>query len=188
LIPLIRANLIETDTIIADAKSGVSGAGRSATLTTHICQTTESFKAYKVGAHRHTPEMEEKLSQAAQSNIRLTFVPHLLPMSRGMETTIYTRPKANVTAEDIRACFEKFYEGRPFVRILRKGKTPDTLHVRGTNFCDIGFSLDAKRGTLILLSVIDNLVKGAAGQAVQNMNLMLGFEESAGLLSMPYPI
>lgn len=188
LIPLLKAKLIEPAALIADAKSGVSGAGRGATLTTHICQVTESFKAYKVGVHRHTPEMEEKLSQAAQSELKLTFVPHLLPMSRGMQATVYARPKAGVSDQDIKTCFNDYYAGRPFVRVLKNGVFPDTLHVRGTNFCDIAFRLDGKRGALILLSAIDNLVKGAAGQAVQNMNIMLGFDETAGLLAMPYPV
>lgn len=188
VIPLLKSGLIEPDGIVADAKSGVSGAGRSATLTTHICQVTESFKAYKVGVHRHTPEMEENLSKAAGTGVQLTFVPHLLPMSRGMESTIYARPKPNVTSKDIRACLEEFYQERRFVRILKDGAAPDTLNVRGTNFCDIGFYLDAGRRQLILLSAIDNLVKGAAGQAVQNANLMLGLNETQGLLAPPFPI
>jgi len=188
LIPLLKEGLIEPGGIIADAKSGVSGAGRAATLTTHICQVVESFKAYKVTSHRHTSEMEENLSKAANNDVKLTFVPHLLPMSRGMESTIYTRPKAGISSDDIRSCLEDFYNKRHFIRILQNGDIPDTLNVRGTNFCDIGFHLDLQRGVLIILSVIDNLVKGAAGQAVQNMNLMLGFEESVGLMAMPFPI
>jgi N-acetyl-gamma-glutamyl-phosphate reductase len=188
LMPLLMRGLIKSNGIIADAKSGVSGAGRTASLTTHICQVTESFKAYKVGTHRHTSEMEENLSKAAGSEVKLTFVPHLLPMSRGMETTIYARPKADIRLKDIRNCLEDFYQKRYFVRILKDGVIPDTLNVRGTNFCDIGFHLDLNKGCLTLLAVIDNLVKGAAGQAVQNMNLMLGFEESTGLTAIPFPI
>jgi N-acetyl-gamma-glutamyl-phosphate reductase len=188
LIPLLMRGMIKPNGIIADAKSGVSGAGRTASLTTHICQVTESFKAYKVGTHRHTSEMEENLSKAAGSEVKLTFVPHLLPMSRGMEATIYTRPKAGITLKDIRNCLEDFYRERYFIRILKDGAIPDTLNVRGTNFCDIGFHLDLTRGCLTLLAVIDNLVKGAAGQAVQNMNLMLGFEESTGLTAIPFPM
>ena len=188
LIPLLMRGMIEVNGIIADAKSGVSGAGRTATQTTHICQVTESFKAYKVGTHRHTSEMEENLSKAAGSEVKLTFVPHLLPMSRGMETTIYACPKAGITLNDIKYCLEDFYQKRYFIRILKDGAVPDTLNVRGTNFCDIGFHLDRTRGCLTLFSAIDNLVKGAAGQAVQNMNLMLGFEESTGLTAIPYPI
>ena len=188
LIPLLKEGLIKPDGIIADAKSGVSGAGRAATLTTHICQVVESFKAYKVASHRHTSEMEENLSKAAKNDVKLTFVPHLLPMSRGMEATIYSRLKAGISPDDIRSCLENFYKKRRFIRILQDSVVPDTLNVRGTNFCDIGFHLDLSRGTLIILSAIDNLVKGAAGQAVQNMNLMLGFEESVGLTSMPFSI
>ncbi len=188
LIPLLKSGLILTESIVADAKSGVSGAGRTATLNTHICQVTESFKAYKVGGHRHTPEMEEQLSFAAKDDVKLTFVPHLLPMSRGMLSTIYARIKPGTTARDIRTCLESFYHGRQFVRVLSQAQLPDTLHVRGTNYCDIGFQIDPNRHTLILLSAIDNLGKGAAGQAVQNMNLMLGFEETDGLISIPYPI
>ncbi len=187
LIPLVRANLIDTDSIIADAKSGVSGAGRGATLTTHYCQVNESFKAYKVGGHRHSPEMAAILAEQAGSPVDLTFVPHLVPMSRGMATTIYTRIRDGVGGDDIEQCWRQFYKDRPFVRIC--GSTaPDSLNVKGTNCCDIGFHLDAAKGQLIAMSAIDNLVKGAAGQAVQNMNLMMGFNEAAGLMTSPYPI
>ncbi len=187
LIPLIRSDLIETDGLIADAKSGVSGAGRGATLTTHFCQVNESFKAYKVTGHRHAPEMEAILGEQAGRDVDLTFVPHLVPLTRGMETTIYTRAKSGVTAADIESCFEQFYHGRPFVRLC--GSRPaDTLHVKGTNCCDIGFVLHPKDNRLILMSAIDNLVKGAAGQAVQNMNLMMGLDEAAGLQPTPFPI
>jgi N-acetyl-gamma-glutamyl-phosphate reductase len=188
LVPLLKANLIESDGLVADSKSGVSGAGRSASLTTHFCQVSESFKAYKVGSHRHAPEMEEILSQQAGKPILLTFVPHLVPMSRGMQTTLYATLKSGIDEDQIRRCLRSFYRGRPFVRICAEGRIPDTLHVRGTNFCDIGFKVDARNRRLILLSVIDNLVKGAAGQAVQNMNLMLGIDETAGLLRVPYPL
>jgi N-acetyl-gamma-glutamyl-phosphate reductase len=187
LIPLIRDNLIETQRIIVDAKSGVSGAGRGATLTTHHCQVNESFKAYKVGSHRHTPEMEAILEESAGRPVPLTFVPHLVPMTRGMEATIYAQTKKGVTGRDVEACFLKFYKDRPFVRFC--GSRPaDSLHVKGTNCCDIGFVLDGERQSLILMSAIDNLVKGAAGQAVQNMNIMLGLDETRGLLTPPYPI
>jgi N-acetyl-gamma-glutamyl-phosphate reductase len=187
LIPLIQADLIETDAIIADAKSGVSGAGRGATLTTHYCQVNESFKAYKVGGHRHTPEIEAVLTEQAGHPVGLTFVPHLVPMSRGMATTIYTRIRDGVGGEDIDSCWRDFYKDRPFVRCIDHG-APDSLNVKGTNCCDIGFYLDGPKRRLILMSVIDNLVKGAAGQAVQNMNLMAGLDETAGLMHAPYPI
>lgn len=187
LVPLMLAELIETDTLIADAKSGVSGAGRGAALATHFCQVNESFKAYKVGAHRHTPEMEAILSETAGKPVQLTFVPHLVPLSRGMETTLYTKVKKGVTSKDIEGCFQQYYQGRPFVRICGD-QPPDTLQVKGTNCCDIGFVLDSHHRQLILMSVIDNLVKGAAGQAVQNMNLMMGLDEAVGLNTTPYPI
>ena len=187
LVPLIQADLIDTRRLIADAKSGVSGAGREATLATHFCQVNESFKAYKVGVHRHTPEMAAILSEHAGKSVDLTFVPHLVPLTRGMETTIYASPRQGVSARDIEACLRNYYQGRPFVRIC--GQTPpDTLNVKGTNCCDIGAVLDGNSGLLVLMSAIDNLVKGAAGQAVQNMNIMMGLEETAGLKPSPYPI
>jgi N-acetyl-gamma-glutamyl-phosphate reductase len=187
LIPLLKAGLIRPEGLIADSKSGVSGAGRSPSLSTHFCQVTESFKAYKVAGHRHTPEMEAILSEQVGREIKLTFVPHLIPMSRGMESTVYASVTDGVTQEDILNCLQSFYEKRPFVR-LRGITPPDTFHVRGTNFIDIGARVDPHNGHLVLMSAIDNLVKGAAGQAVQNMNIMLGLEETAGLWQVPYPI
>jgi N-acetyl-gamma-glutamyl-phosphate reductase len=187
LVPLVKNRLIDPATIIADAKSGVSGAGRGASLTTHFCQVSESFKAYKVAAHRHNPEMEEVLSDQAGGEVRITFVPHLVPMSRGMQTTQYASLNDGVGEGDLRACLEDYYAASPFVRLLPAGQAADSAGVRGTNFCDIGLVVDRHTGRVILLSAIDNLVKGAAGQAVQNMNLMLGLEETAGLLSVPFP-
>ncbi len=187
LVPLIRADLIDSSLLIADAKSGVSGAGREAVLATHFCQANESFKAYKVGVHRHTPEIEAILSAQAGKAVDVTFVPHLVPMSRGMESTIYTYPRQGVKERDIEDCLRDFYRGRPFVRIC--GQTPpDSLNVKGTNCCDIGMVVDPRSRRLVLMSVIDNLVKGAAGQAVQNMNIMMGLNETAGLMATPYPI
>lgn len=187
LVPLIQAGLIDTQRLIADAKSGVSGAGRGASLATHFCQVNESFKAYKVGAHRHTPEMAAILTEQAGKPVNLTFVPHLVPLTRGMETTIYASLRQGAGARDIEECLRSFYQGRPFVRIC--GQTPpDTLNVKGTNCCDIGVVHDAVSGQLVLMSAIDNLVKGAAGQAVQNMNIMMGLEETAGLRGVPQPI
>jgi N-acetyl-gamma-glutamyl-phosphate reductase len=187
LVPLIQADLIQTERLIADAKSGVSGAGRGASLATHFCQVNESFKAYKVGAHRHTPEMAAILSEQAGKTVDLTFVPHLVPLTRGMETTIYATPRQGVSAKTVEECLRDFYQGRPFVRICGQAP-PDTLNVKGTNCCDIGLVMDAGSGQLVLMSAIDNLIKGAAGQAVQNMNLMTGLEETAGLRAAPYPI
>jgi N-acetyl-gamma-glutamyl-phosphate reductase len=187
LVPLIRAGQIDTQGLIADSKSGVSGAGREATLATHFCQVNESFKAYKVGSHRHTPEMAAILSAQAGRDVALTFVPHLVPMSRGMESTIYAYPRQGVDARQIEECLRSFYQGRPFVRIGGQ-VPPDSLNVKGTNCCDIGFTIDPHSGRLVLMSTIDNLVKGAAGQAVQNMNIMMGLDETTGLRAAPYPI
>jgi len=188
LVPLLKKGLIDPSSIIADSKSGVSGAGRSLSLTAHYCEVQESFKAYKVGGHRHNPEMDEVLSIESGKPVSITFVPHLVPMSRGMLTTLYTTPKKSVGPDDIRACLSSYYAGRHFVRLCPDNKMPDTRAVRGTNFCDIGFKLDASRNRLILISAIDNLVKGAAGQAVQNMNIMLGLDETTGLWQVPYSV
>ncbi|CAB1079714.1 N-acetyl-gamma-glutamyl-phosphate reductase (EC [Olavius algarvensis Delta 1 endosymbiont] len=188
LIPLLRQGLLEPASLIADSKSGVSGAGRSVSLATHFCEVNESFKAYKVAEHRHNPEMNAILSREANRPVSITFVPHLVPMTRGMLTTIYAAPISGVTKSDIAECYRQSYHQRKFVRLCPEDRLPDTRHVRGTNFCDIGFNLDENNRRLVLISAIDNLVKGAAGQAVQNMNLMLGFDETAGLLNVPYPV
>lgn len=188
LLPLLKQNYIDPHTIVADSKSGVSGAGRSLSLTAHFCEANESFRAYKAAEHRHNPEMEEVLSIEAGRPVNLTFVPHLVPMSRGILTTLYTTPATGIGHKDIEDCLTTFYSGRPFVRICRDHRLPDTRNVRGTNYCDIGFKLDERNHRLILISAIDNLVKGAAGQAVQNMNIMLGLDEAAGLKTVPFPI
>ncbi|MCP4745388.1 MAG: N-acetyl-gamma-glutamyl-phosphate reductase [Desulfobacteraceae bacterium] len=187
LIPLLKAGLVEKQGIIADSKSGVSGAGRSASAATHYCHVNESFKAYKVASHRHTPEMESVLTDQCGGPIPLVFVPHLVPMTRGMQSTIYTGLKGNCTEADIWDCLAGFYEDKPFVR-LRRQKPVDTLHVKGSNFIDIGWKIDPRQNRLVILSVIDNLVKGAAGQAIQNMNLMMGLEQTAGLWQPPCPV
>jgi len=188
LLPLIGEGLVAPTSIIADCKSGVSGAGRGATATTHFCHVNESFKAYKVGGHRHTPEIEEQLSLRAGVTVNITFVPHLIPMTRGMQSTIYATRASMADPAQIGQCLTSFYANKPFVRLLPDGRVPDTLHVKGTNFCDIGWQVDPGSGRIILLSAIDNLVKGAAGQAVQNMNLMFGLDETAGLVNVPYPL
>jgi len=189
LVPLLRAGLISPATIIADSKSGVSGAGRSPSLATHACEVNESFKAYKVMAHRHKPEMAAILTEAAGVAPGFTFTPHLVPMNRGMLSTIYANlSSGDIPADDIAHCLAQAYGPKPFVRLCAGGQLPDTRHVRGTNFCDIGLRLDPANNRLILISAIDNLVKGAAGQAAQNMNLMFGLEETAGLLAAPYPV
>lgn len=181
VVPFAREGIFDETHIVSDSKSGVSGAGRSLSLTTHFCEANESFKPYKVGSHRHAPEMEEVLSIEAEQNFSITFVPHLLPMTTGMLTTAYIRVRNGMTEEQIREILENCYRDKPFIRILPKGKFPDTLHVKGSNYCDIGFHLDEKKGMLIMVSAIDNLIKGASGQAIQNMNLMFGVEEQAGL-------
>jgi N-acetyl-gamma-glutamyl-phosphate reductase len=188
LVPLIKQGLLDPATLVADSKSGVSGAGRSLSQTSHYCEVNESFKAYKVTVHRHNPEMDAVLSSEARKPVSITFVPHLIPMTRGMLTTIYATPATALKAQDIIDCYQSIYSRRPFIRVHPSDKQPDTLHVRGTNYCDIGFKLDDRNNRLVLISAIDNLVKGAAGQAVQNMNLMMGFDETDGLLHVPYPL
>jgi N-acetyl-gamma-glutamyl-phosphate reductase len=188
LIPLINAGLLDPATLVADSKSGVSGAGRSLSQAAHYCGVNESFKAYKVAVHRHNPEMDAVLTREARKPVSITFVPHLIPMSRGMLTTIYATPAAALDVQDVIDCYASTYSLRPFVRLCPPGRLPDTLHVRGTNFCDIGFKFDDHNNRLIIISAIDNLVKGAAGQAVQNMNLMMGFDETAGLRNVPFPL
>jgi len=188
LIPLIKSGILELNSIIADAKSGVSGAGRSPSLATLFCEVSESFKPYKVAEHRHNPEMEEVLSREAGQAVRITFIPHLVPMSRGMQTTIYATPSGKISEEDVHSCLGAYYAESHFVRMRVDNRPPDSLHVRGTNYCDIAFKLDSRNNRLILMSAIDNLVKGAAGQAVQNMNIMLGLDETTGLSGMPYPL
>jgi N-acetyl-gamma-glutamyl-phosphate reductase len=188
LLPLLKEKLFTGTHVIADSKSGVSGAGRSPSLATHFCEVNESYKAYKVAEHRHNSEMEEQLARFSENPVSLTFVPHLVPMTRGMLSTQYLTWDGTASAEDIYDCFAAYYQNRRFVRILPAQRLPDTQHVRGTNFCDIGFRIDEQRGCLILISAIDNLVKGAAGQAVQNMNIMLGLDEATGLLNVPYPV
>jgi N-acetyl-gamma-glutamyl-phosphate reductase len=188
LVPLVRAGLLDLESIVADSKSGVSGAGRSPSLAVHFCEVTESFKAYKVAAHRHTPEMEAVLSREAGRRTAITFVPHLVPMSRGMLSTIYARPAAALSAQAAQDCIASYYKDRPFVRLRPQGMPPDTLHVRGTNCCDIGVVMDERNRRLVLMAAIDNLVKGAAGQAVQNMNLMFGLRETMGLDQVPFAL
>jgi N-acetyl-gamma-glutamyl-phosphate reductase len=188
LIPLVKEGLLDLNTLIVDSKSGVSGAGRSLSLSSHFCEVNESFKAYKVGVHRHNPEMEAILSREANQPVDLTFVPHLVPMGRGMLTTIYATPVTPLKSEDIIHCLASAYAGHSFIRLRAEDRTPNTIHVKGTNFCDIGFKLDERTHRLILISAIDNLVKGAAGQAVQNMNIMLGLDETTGLDPIPFPL
>ncbi len=185
LAPALKRGFIETDGIIIDAKSGVTGAGRGLTQTTHYPEANESIFAYKIGAHRHTPEIEQSLSHAAGQPIKVVFVPHLLPVNRGIEETIYAKLKGGVTIEEIRKAYETFYQNEPFVRIEASGASAQIRNVTRSNYCDISIHGDMRTGTLILCSCIDNMVKGAAGQAIQNMNIHFGFSEECGIDALP---
>lgn len=181
LAPLLKEGWIDDASIIADSKSGVSGAGREPQVGMLFAEVEGSFKAYKVGKHRHTPEMEQELSSLAGHNIRISFTPHLLPISRGILSTIYGTLKKNATSAALNELYRSFYRGKPFVRICRDGVFPSISSVRGSNYCDIGLTVDVRTNRVIVISAIDNLIKGAAGQAIQNMNLMCGFGEGTGL-------
>lgn len=183
LIPLAKEGLIESEDVIVDSKSGVSGAGRKTEVYYSFCEVNEDFKAYKIASHRHTPEIEEKLNFFTQRKTRVIFTPHLLPINRGIFSTIYFRSKGGWEA--VYECLVEFYKNRPFVKISPRGTIPTLSEVRGTNLCKIGVFEDKKRGWFILVSVIDNLVKGASGQAIQNFNLMFGFPEDLGLPVAP---
>lgn len=181
LIPCLAEGLIEADGIIIDAKSGVSGAGRSAKEANLHTEVSEGIHAYGIASHRHTPEIEQELSEAAGSPITVTFTPHLMPMNRGILATTYVRMKDGVSAEDLRGALARAYEGEPFARLVPQGQAPATRHVRGSNLCLMGVFADRVPGRAILVSALDNLVKGASGQALQNLNVMAGFEETMGL-------
>lgn len=179
LAPALRAGLIDPDTIIADSKSGATGAGRGLSQTTHFCDLDEGFAPYKVAAHRHTPEIEQTLSQLAGRDVKVTFVPHLLPVARGIVSTLYA--KATAGLDEIYAAYTAFYENERFVRVLPLGQCANLKHVCMTNECRISLHFDAHTERLIVVSTLDNMVKGAAGQALQNMNLVFGLPEDAGL-------
>lgn len=181
LVPLARAGAVDWDSVIIDAKSGISGAGRTPRQAFHYPDCTESMQAYRVGGHQHTPEIEQLLSILSGETVTLTFTPHLVPMSRGIFCTTYLRLRRNLTLEQLDRTYRQFYEGHPFVRVLPLSRLPETRLVRGSNFCDLGLRLDSRTGRVVILSAIDNLVKGAAGQAVQNMNIMYGLPEDLGL-------
>ncbi len=192
--PLIKEGLIDPDTLIVDAKSGTSGAGRGAKLPNLFCEVNENIKAYGVSTHRHTPEIEEQLGYAAGRSVTINFTPHLVPMNRGILATEYAslhkvkQPDGSLaipTAEQVQAVYEKYYGKEYFIRLLGPGGCPETKWVEGSNFVDIGFQIDERTGRIIMMGAIDNLVKGAAGQAVQNMNLMFGFKEQEGLALVP---
>jgi len=181
LAPLVSLKNHAIRTIIIDAKSGVSGAGKKVSGALMFSEVNESLKAYKLFAHQHTPEMEQYLSSMAQRDIRITFTPHLIPMTIGIYETIYVEFQKHEAASGLNALYRKFYKTEPFVRVLPKGTLPEVKNIAGTNFCDIGINYDRTRNLAIITAAIDNLVKGAAGQAVQNMNLMFGRPETTGL-------
>jgi N-acetyl-gamma-glutamyl-phosphate reductase len=181
LAPALREKIIDPATIIIDSKSGVSGAGRDPVIGSLFCEVDEGFKAYKVNEHRHNPEIEQELSVLAGEEVKATFTPHLLPLNRGILSTMYATLKKTLSTAELIDLYKDFYKNEPFVRILRKGIYPNVSSVKGTNFCHVGLSVDARTNRVIILSAIDNLVKGASGQAVQNMNLMCGLREDTAL-------
>lgn len=181
LAPLLKKGIVDLQSIIIDSKSGVSGAGRSLSLAHHYPEVNEGLMAYKIGTHRHTPEIEQELSILAGRQVTVSFTPHLIPMNRGILTTIYARFSHETNAAQLHALYEEFYKHEPFVRLLPPGRFPNVRNVRGSNFCDIGVYADSRTGRAVVVTAIDNLVKGASGQAIQNMNLMMGFDETEGL-------
>ncbi len=180
--PVLTSGLADKDSIIIDAKSGVSGAGKKVELGYIYPEVNENFKGYKFNMHQHSPEIDQVLSHVSLSRINVTFCPHLLPVNRGIYETIYIKLKKSVTADKVEGLYRKFYKTEPFVRVRQSGKLPQLKDVVGTNFCDIGLVHDAKHSQLIVVSVIDNLLKGASGQAVQNMNIMCNLDEKASLV------
>lgn len=185
LIPLMKEGLISDEKIVIDSKSGVSGAGRDVVLGSLFCEVNEGVKAYNIFKHRHLPEIEQELSQLVHKTVTVTFVPHLIPMDRGILTTLYVDFNKRVKAEDVRKVFEEYYQTEPFIRLCPKGSLPNTKYVRGSNFCDIGIVVDESDRRGVIVTAIDNLVKGASGEAVQNMNIMLGYPETMGLDIVP---
>jgi N-acetyl-gamma-glutamyl-phosphate reductase len=185
LIPLIKNGLISLEGIIVDSKSGVSGAGRDVVLESLFCEVNEGVKAYKIFEHRHFPEIEQELSEMVQKKVAVTFVPHLIPMDRGILTTIYLILTKKWKTEEVLDIFQEHYQKEPFVRIYPKGKLPNTKDVRGSNYCGIGVKVNEGDGRAVIVTAIDNLVKGASGEAIQNMNIMLGCPETMGLLATP---
>lgn len=183
--PLAKEGLIDMSTLIIDAKSGTSGAGRGAKTANLFCEVNENMKAYGVANHRHTPEIEEQLSYAAGTPVLLNFTPHLVPMNRGILITAYASLKKEVSYEEVKAAYDKYYENERFVRVLPKDVCPQTKWVEGSNFVDVNFKIDPRTKRIIMMGAMDNLVKGAAGQAVQNMNLLFGLDEAEGLRMAP---
>ncbi|MCR5793157.1 MAG: N-acetyl-gamma-glutamyl-phosphate reductase [Lachnospiraceae bacterium] len=183
--PLAKEGLIDMKTLIIDAKSGTSGAGRGSKVANLYCEVNENIKAYGVATHRHTPEIEEQLSYASGEKVTLNFTPHLVPMNRGILITAYASLKKEVSYEEVKAIYDKYYDKEYFVRVLDQDVTPETRWVEGSNFVDVNFKIDKRTNRIIMMGAMDNLVKGAAGQAVQNMNIMFGFPENEGLTMAP---
>lgn len=188
--PLVKEGLIDVDTLIVDAKSGTSGAGRSAKVANLFCEVNENMKAYGVASHRHTPEIEEQLGYAGNCQVTINFTPHLVPMNRGILATEYAtlkrKPDGSLPSyEEVKAVYDNYYEKEKFVRVLEKGVCPETKWVEGSNYVDVNFKIDERTGRIVMMGALDNLVKGAAGQAVQNMNLLFGFDEAEGLNMVP---
>lgn len=183
--PLVKEGIVDPSTIIIDAKSGTSGAGRGAKVNNLFCEVNENIKAYGVTTHRHTPEIEEQLTYAAGENVLLNFTPHLVPMNRGILVTAYATLKKKVSYEEVKAAYDKYYAQEKFVRVLDKDVVPETRWVEGSNYVDVNFKIDERTGRIIMMGAMDNLVKGAAGQAVQNMNIMFGLDETMGLEQVP---
>jgi N-acetyl-gamma-glutamyl-phosphate reductase len=185
LIPLVKEGLISLDGIVVDSKSGVSGAGRDVVLESLFCEVNEGVKAYKIFSHRHTPEIEQELSEMARREVKVTFVPHLIPMDRGILTTLYVHLNKKMKTRDLLNLFEESYRREPFVRVYPEGRLPNTKDVRGSNFCDVGIVVSEADERAVIVTAIDNLVKGASGEAIQNMNLMVGYPETMGLDGIP---
>lgn len=183
--PLAKEGLIDLSTLIIDAKSGTSGAGRGAKVNNLYCEVNESIKAYGVAGHRHTPEIEEQLSYAAGKPVTINFTPHLVPMDRGILVTAYASLTKDASYEDIKAVYDQYYDQELFVRVLKKDVCPETRWVKGSNFVDVNFKIDKRTNRIIMMGAMDNMVKGAAGQAIQNMNLMFGLPENTGLKLVP---
>ncbi len=188
--PMVKEGMIDANTLIVDAKSGTSGAGRGAKLPNLYCEVNENMKAYGVASHRHTPEIEEQLGYAAGEEILINFTPHLVPMNRGILVTEYAKLNKKAdgtypTYEEVKAVYDKYYKEETFVRVLPKGECPETKWVEGSNFVDVNFVIDERTGRIVMMGALDNLVKGAAGQAVQNMNIIFGLPENEGLMMVP---
>ncbi len=183
--PLVKEGLIDPKSIIVDAKSGTSGAGRGAKVPNLFCEVNENIKAYGVTTHRHTPEIDEQLSYAAGEEVLINFTPHLVPMQRGILVTAYANLKEKVTYEQVKACYDKYYKDEKFVRVLEKDVCPETRWVEGSNYVDVNFKIDERTGRIVMMGALDNLIKGAAGQAVQNMNILFGLDENEGLNQIP---